>query len=473
MSNGVGSKLFGLMKVLAIGPFFAQFLILAASPVLTRLYSPKDFAAIAVYLLVGTAIASVACLKLDNAVIRSTSSFGSARIAMVAMIAAFLVSIFVLIVVICTVFLFDFSEYQCLALLLPLYIFIGALYDILNALGLRRYCAQLVTKGRIVLAVSSLVLQVTFGFFELGATGFVFGVVFGYLCSVIYLYIALRVNFLRWFDNIMSDIESVFKNNRHDLIYGGPSALFLTMQNNFPVVIFTFIAGSTVGGFYALIQRVVFNPVIIVVGVIGQSVLPWVCRTRDQDSKAFLFKISSMVAVSVLGLVLGIYPFTESIFAFVFGEQWRQAGVYAGLLLLLLPYRILYEILSVLLIAESRQGVLFVTRGLAFLTGILVLFISDHSDLRDLFLWFSFAQAICGLFGVFAISYFLKVALTKLLAKMSFGLLISFLVVLYESKIIIHVGENTLDLLFGTVGALIFLLSLITVYSARDQFRGA
>lgn len=163
MRLGVARHLFALAGTLAIGPFFAQGLLLACSPVLTRLFDPREFAAIAVFLLVGTAIASLSCLKLDNAIIRARSSrlahlaalalsatllSAIASIAIGAMIAEYLGSPHA-----------NGSTQHCCRHTSCF----GGCYDVFNALALRRGLARIVTKGRIVLAVSALVIQIGLG----------------------------------------------------------------------------------------------------------------------------------------------------------------------------------------------------------------------------------------------------------------------------------------------------------------------
>lgn len=465
MSSGVGRQLLALVRMLAIGPLFAQILLLAASPVLTRLYLPEEFAAVAVFLLGGAAIASIACLKLDNAIVRVASSLEAGRIAMVATVSAFCFAVLLSSAGLIALTLLERMEYLVFVVLLGPYIFVGGLYDVLNALALRRCLVAIVTKGRIVLVISSLLVQICVGFLKGGAAGFILGLVIGYLCSVIYLATALRIRPRRWISSL--EIRLILVQNRHDWLYGGPSSLFYTLQNNLPAVILTVVVGATVGGYYALIQRVVFNPVIIATGVLSQSVLPWLSRTRDRGSAALLSKLASLAGIAMLGLVIGFYPLAEPSFAFIFGEQWRDAGVYAALLFLLLPYRVLYDVLSILLISENRQGTLFLTRGLALLLGVAVLLGFSETPTRDLFLWFSFTQAVCALTGIFAVALVLAIPLSGLLQTMSFGLSITYLVVAFQGALSAFLWAGALNLLFWLAGMLIVGFSLVAIKAAR------
>lgn len=469
MNGGAGWQLIGLVRTLAIGPLFAQLLMLAASPVLARLYSPSDFGVVASFLLGGAAIGSVACLKLDNAIIRAASSLEAVRISKVAIISALSFAIVFSVFGFIALTQLNHVEYMNLMALLAPYIFIGGIYDVLNAVALRRQLAAIVTKGRIVLVISSLLVQIIVGVLKIGAAGFLFGLVVGYLCSVIYLTIALRIKPWFWIGRVSVDSRSILAKNRHDWLYGGPSSLFYTLQNNLPAVVLSAVAGAAVGGYYVLIQRVVFNPVIIITGVLSQSILPWLSRTREQDSAALLVKFTSLTVIAMLGMAIIVYPLIEPLFAFVFGEQWRKAGIYASLLFLLLPYRIFYDVLSILLISENRQGTLFLTRGLSLLIGVAVLIVFSEVATRDLFLLFSFVQAVCALAGIFALASALVIPLSDSLRTMIVGLSFSYLVVAFQNSLSAFLGEDFFSFLFGIAGVIIVTIALLAMKTVRDD----
>ncbi len=355
-------------------------------------------------------------------------------------------------------------------ILMTLYIFFGGLYDVFNALALRKNMGAIVSKGRIFLSISSLFVQIAFGVLKCGATGFVLGLVLGYFCSVIYLSTALKIKPRHWLIRVgVSKIRFILLKNRHDLFYGGPSSLFYTLQNNLPAVIFTIVGGASVGGYYALIQRVVFNPVIIATGVLTQTILPWLSRTRYQGSGALLIKCSTFAATAMLGTVFLFYPFTDDLFAVIFGEHWREAGLYASLLFLLLPYRVLYDVLSILLISENRQRSIFLTRGFALLLGISVIFCFNKFVARELFFLFSLIQAMCALAGIGALAIILKLSLSHLLRVITIGLIFSYLAVGLEGVFLPYFGENLINIFFGLTGIITLAFSLVSAKLIKDD----
>lgn len=159
-----------------------------------------------------------------------------------------------------------------------------------------------------------------------------------------------------------SGAPALLYRHRQELAGREPAALFLTLQNNLPAVVLAAVVGPTIGGFYALIQRVVFNPVIIVTAILGQSVLPWLSMNRNEGAIKLLARFCGLLAMAMLGFVMLAYPWFECVFSFVFGPGIGGAGVYGGLLLPLLPFRMVFDVISVASVAENRQSALFLAR---------------------------------------------------------------------------------------------------------------
>ena len=134
-----------------------------------------------------------------------------------------------------------------------------------------------------------------------------------------------------------------------------------------------------------------------------------------------------------------------------------------------MPYRILYDVLSILLISENRQGTLFLTRGLSLLIGVAVLIVFSETATRDLFLLFSFVQAVCALAGIFALASALAIPLSDSLRTMIIGLSISYLVVAFEHSLIAFLGEDLLSFLFGIAGVMIVAIALLAMKTVRDD----
>lgn len=418
MKQGAGTQLLLLTRVLAIGPVFAQLLLLAASPVLTRIFLPSAFAEIAAFLLAGGALASLACLKLDNAIIKERSTGNAARAAMVALASVVVFSISAGMVTLLVAVALDNPKLKWYGVLLAAYLFVGGVYDILNALALRKQLARVVTRGRIILAVASLVAQITLGVYLGDARFFVFGLVLGYLVATADLARALRIRLLPGLSRSM--VRDVLSRNASDTTHGSFSALLFTVGNNIPAVILTLTAGPTIGGYFALLQRVAFNPVLILTTLLTQSMLPWLAKHRTSAARQVMLLTASKLAWFFLGISLLMLPLAETFFAFAFGEVWRKAGTFAAVLLVVLPCRVAFEVLANLLVVENRQAPLFLIRAFNLAIGLLVLLVFSMQHPEISVFVYALLQTMVALIGILVINKVTGLNALRFLRNLSF-----------------------------------------------------
>jgi O-antigen/teichoic acid export membrane protein len=302
--------------------------------------------------------------------------------------------------------------------LLIAYLFVGGVYDILNALALRKQLARVVTRGRITLAVASMVTQITLGVYLGDARIFIFGLVLGYLVATADLARALRIRLLPGLSKSM--VRDVLSRNASDTTYGSFSALLFTVGNLMPAVILTLTAGPTIGGFFALLQRVAFNPVLILTTLLTQSMLPWLAKHRTNAARQIMLLAASKLAWFFLGISLLMLPLAEAFFAFAFGEVWRKAGTFAAVLLVLLPCRVAFEVLANLLVVENRQAPLFFIRAFNLAIGLLVLlvFSMQHPELS--FFVYALLQNMVALVGIFVINKVTKLKAIRFIMHLAF-----------------------------------------------------
>ncbi len=406
MSSGSLTALFKLIGILSVGPFFAQFLMLLVSPWLTRLYSPSDFATVSVFLLFGAGMAALVCAKLDNAIIRCRDNEYAARLAVLTAKLVFLISFGLSLFSLALLYFFQVWQYLNFAVLLLFYLVMGGLYDILNALALQSNKAILVTNGRIFLVVVAIIFQILAGYSGCGAEGFVAGLVAGYFATTVYLYLHLRVCLSLTASKPSLTLSNTFHNHRDDFLFGTVATLFSTLQNNLPGVAVTVFVGPLAGGFYTLIQRVVFNPALTLASILSQSILPWLAQSHTGKTTAQpLVSLTALIFISMLGSILLIQPFCEQIFTFVFGESWRGAGAVAGILFLQLPFKLAYELVSVIMISESRQKLLSLSRLMTLLAGIIAIASVENHSTGTVFFVFSLVQSLSFTVALFFFFY--------------------------------------------------------------------
>ena len=113
------------------------------------------------------------------------------------------------------------------------------------------------------------------------------------------------------------------------------------------ILISTLFSVATLG-FYALVQRILGLPSSLIGGSIGQVFYQEATQEKHRSGKAIEIYKKTFKKLLFLGvLFFGLLYFSvEEIFTFVFGQDWRIAGVYAQAVIPLFFIRFIYVSLS-------------------------------------------------------------------------------------------------------------------------------
>lgn len=114
-------------------------------------------------------------------------------------------------------------------------------------------------------------------------------------------------------------------------MYRAPQSLINSISSNLPILMLTAFYGSAASGFYAMGNRILRIPSVLIGKAIGEVFYPRFSRANNNDES--LLKILLKATLILMGI--GLIPFSlimmfgPLLFGFVFGENWILAGVYA------------------------------------------------------------------------------------------------------------------------------------------------
>jgi len=318
--------------VLTGGTAFAQGLAVLALPLLTRLYSPEDFALLAVYVAIIGIATVVSCLRYNIAIPLPEDDADGMALLAVALIAATgisaLLALPVLLAPARTAALLGQPGLAPYLWMVPLGVFLASAYNALQYWASRKKRFGLVTRTRMTRAVGGIGTQAAIG----AAAPSPFGLVFGHMLYGGLGVVGLARDLWRQDRAILRRMEglrivgiaSVF---RRFPTWSVPEALFNTAGVQVPVILIAAAAAGPEAGFLMLAMRVMGLPM----GLIGSSVAQVFiaeapARLRDGTLAAFtrstmwtLFRTGAppLVAVGALSPLL---------FPLVFGAEWARAG---------------------------------------------------------------------------------------------------------------------------------------------------
>ena len=353
-------------KYIFSGQFLAPALYLLFSPIISKIFTPIDFSIVSFFLLFAGPIASVATLKFDSAIMRSRSSNLANKIFVISIKSVLFISLLCFLVSTSSLYLLKKDHYLIFGILLMIYVTSAASYDIFSALAIRK--SKNIKNnffGRVILGVSILTFQILLGSLFGGAFSLILATILGYLCSVVYLSYSLRLFRHKIVRHV--NFKSIFNRNYQDVFFGSQNTLLASLELNLPSVLIAIFLSPTLGGTYFFMQKIIFNPLILLNTVFAQTFIPWLSNIKNN------IKLSKPIYALFLILIPAIIflPFfhyvTPIIFHKFFGGQWNSAGNFASYLILFLPLKVLLDFTLILFVAINKQRVVFFTKLLVFL----------------------------------------------------------------------------------------------------------
>jgi len=328
----------GVREVLELvtGAGAAYGIVAAASPILTRLYSPADFGHFQIYVIVFSFLSIVAAWRLEVAVLLPKDDKGGVEVAVLGLTAA----LFTGAVTLAAWAVLSFSgmlagRFEVLARygwILPASVMGGGATAVLMQWALREGDRQGVSIGRVTQSSTIALTQVAAAFTPIGSAGLMVGDALGRLAgSTTLLWRGWRSHAALVREVRAADMRAMLIRYWRFPVIGSSSALVNTAGLVLPTLFLSGL-GATTLGWYALVERLISVPTALVGAQISQVYGARAARLAHDNPAELrplflelLLKLAWTGAPPFAAVVLA----GPWIFATVFGESWRVAGEYA------------------------------------------------------------------------------------------------------------------------------------------------
>lgn len=351
----------GDAALLAIGAGAGQAVVLLLSPLLTRMFSAEEIGLLGVFSALVAVLSVIAPLGYDQAIIGARSRLeairyvGAALVSAVALCAVLPPAIWLIVALT--------GIGPALPLPIALLVGIGTLPAIVTTAAqgwyIRRRAVKLVSAASFVNMSSRTVIQIGTGPFNSGVAGLIGGEIVARLLAVLMLDrhgITLRALRLAWHHPRALWRQMV--QGRAFALYQMPSSALDTALVWLPLPLVAFAYGAEWAGIVTLVQRIGTAPA----SLIGQSVVQiyhqraahYVHTNRPALLRLTLSAFAAATA-AFLPFWLLLIAYGGPVFALVFGEIWRSAGVVAAIWAPLVLLQIFSQVASRLLILVHRQ----------------------------------------------------------------------------------------------------------------------
>lgn len=341
----------------ASGTAAANLLMLAALPLLSRIYSPAEFGVFAIYMAASIILSGMACAKYELAIPIPKGDWQAWHTLRLSMLVSVIVPIIVLIVVLAW-------QPESLArlgnwlYLLPIGILLDASSRAFSFWLTRKGEFAWLACGRLIQVVAVIAIQIFYGLVFSGCEGLVFGFLGGGL--MLFLFNGWKVRATRpTTDPQPCDYRRLALNYQQYPRYLMLAHSGATFGSSLPVFFFGYYFGESIAGLFAVAMRVIDRPVQLVGQAVFQVFYPEASRQYAQQGHCLQLFTKTTRVLSYFGLGLLLLMLTAAPWGarWLLGPAWAECGFMIQLLAPMLVLQLLHTPVSGLFMIANKQHV--------------------------------------------------------------------------------------------------------------------
>ena len=348
---------------LASGTAIAQAIVIFASPILTRLYTPADFGVLSLFVAMIAVVGVVAGLRYELALPIASNNEDAVALVVLGftftLITSLLVWIILLIVWEPIELTFDLEPLRAYKWMIPVGIASIGIFNILTLWGTREQMYGLLARSKLTQGMGIVSTQIGIGLLATGGLGLIAGDVFGRLLAALYLGRQIGGKHVRKIRSLdYHAFKSVLVRFRRFPLLSAPASFFNVLGLRLPVVLVAGFYGIEAAGWLMLSQMLVGGPMTL----IGQSVsrvysgeLGHRRRENPASMESLFLKMTSKLALYCTLPILLLAIVAPMAFEWIFGQNWYTAGLYTRLLALMLIAQIIVSPVASTLTLLERQ----------------------------------------------------------------------------------------------------------------------
>jgi O-antigen/teichoic acid export membrane protein len=324
--------------VIAGGTAIAQGLTILASPLITRLYGPEAVGVVGVFTATVAVISPVSALGYNLAVALPREDNDAKTIVRLSLRIGAIVSVVLLSVVAFSHRPFaaatNFTESSLYFLLLPAVILLSSVELTYTQWLIRKHRFPRVSGISIVQSGATNGTKVALGYFIGSPAVLILATVGGNGLRALLYWLSSRretSSGKELPEDRRSAAKRLAREYRDYPSQRAPQMMLNSVSRNLPTVLIAAFFGPAVAGFYSIGQRVMQLPSALVAQSVGKVLLPHLAETAHSGGNLPSKILLSTAALAAVGLIpFGLVAaFGPTLFAFVFGPEWVEAGQYA------------------------------------------------------------------------------------------------------------------------------------------------
>jgi O-antigen/teichoic acid export membrane protein len=324
----------GILKLVG-GTAIAQIIAFGASPLLTRIYEPETFGIFATLMGLASTLTVISSLSYEVAIPVPRSNIVAIHTIILCLI------LLGINLVVTTLMLLTFSTAiaewflkEAISpnwlLAIPLMVAILGFNQIATYATLRAHDFNAISRSKVIQSTTTAICQAAL--FFTGAAGLTAGMIVGQIAGAKRLWNAGFPSEAIQYVSLRGIRRTMIRFRRFPL-FEGPFSLMNSAGNFLPPVLLVAFFGPTIGGLFALAQRILSAPIGMLVSASSQVFFASAAEANREGTLGTLVaRVHNNLTRLVLPSLVLIALTGPSAFSFVFGERWRDAGLVATLM---------------------------------------------------------------------------------------------------------------------------------------------
>jgi O-antigen/teichoic acid export membrane protein len=339
------SKMTNMKKSILIlfsGNILSQVILFATTPILTRLYTPKDFGVLASYTALISILLAISILSFEKVIpLVSNEKFAINIVSLsTAILSLFTIIVFAMLYYLGEEILNIFNMMDLLDYfwLIPLSLFIAGLYQIFNYYAIRNNSFNDISISKVSQSLSQVITQIVFSL-VLGSNTLwlLIGDGIGRSSGVLRLFkvfLNTKKKFIRVFK--LKLVFLGFRKFKSFSFKATLSAFLSTFTIQVPIIIIGYVYDPYFAGLYLLSQKVIGLPITLISRSISQVYYSEAIKLlREGPDKLSSFFKKSIIKIFLISLVPFIFVsvIAPTAAEYFLGDEWLESGRYIQLLI--------------------------------------------------------------------------------------------------------------------------------------------
>lgn len=400
MSTGAKSYRYHFLTMLS-GNVVSQLIPFLIAPILSRLFLPTEFAVFANFSAIAGVIGIVAAGRLEFALPLPKAHEDAQRIAFTGVALTFGIGLLSLLIPLNAERIgawYNDAVLKEFLWLIPVGVVSFGLLGLVNNWNLRHKRFQLISGGRITQSLINNGVAALFGYYGWGIYGLIIAWILSQYANILVLSIGVnrKVNRNHWKWQTVVDTLTEYRdfpltNSLHAFtdIFVTQFLLFFLISDNF---------GNTALGVFAMMNKYVRAPIVLVTSSVSQLFYAEASKNLHEGNSLLPIAKKTLRTSMFFSIpfALVLYFFGIPIFELYLGSEWKDAGVYARILLPTLILLFATSPLSglPLLLKKQKNAYAFSVLGYSLSIGTLVIGIGLNWKFEHALLGYSLAFSL-------------------------------------------------------------------------------